>query len=55
MTWQATSGSGAPTGIGPDAYAGAASQNPRGPETSFDPDEPGVPKRSDARGLVHVQ
>ena len=29
----------------PDAYAGAASHNPRGPESSFDPDEPGVPKR----------
>jgi formylglycine-generating enzyme len=29
----------------PDAYADAASNNPRGPESSFDPDEPGVPKR----------
>ena len=28
-----------------DAYAFAPSQNPRGPESSFDPDEPGVPKR----------
>jgi formylglycine-generating enzyme len=29
----------------PDAYADAMSHNPRGPESSFDPDEPGVPKR----------
>lgn len=29
----------------PDAYATAASRNPRGPATSLDPDEPGVPKR----------
>jgi formylglycine-generating enzyme len=29
----------------PDAYAGAESHNPRGPASSFDPDEPGVPKR----------
>ncbi len=29
----------------PDAYASAQSRNPQGPESSFDPDEPGVPKR----------
>ena len=29
----------------PDAYATAASHNPRGPESSFDPEEPGMPKR----------
>ncbi len=29
----------------PDAYASAPSCNPRGPDSSFDPDEPGVPKR----------
>jgi formylglycine-generating enzyme len=29
----------------PDAYAHAVSHNPRGPESSFDPDEPDVPKR----------
>ena len=29
----------------PDAYASAPSHNPRGPDSSFDPDEPGVPKR----------
>ncbi len=29
----------------PDAYASAASRNPTGPDSSLDPDEPGVPKR----------
>ncbi len=29
----------------PDAYAIAQSRNPAGPDSSFDPDEPGVPKR----------
>jgi formylglycine-generating enzyme len=29
----------------PDAYTSAKSSNPQGPESSFDPDEPGVPKR----------
>jgi formylglycine-generating enzyme len=29
----------------PDAYADASPHNPRGPGSSFDPDEPGVPKR----------
>ncbi len=29
----------------PDAYTSAQSRNPRGPESSFDPDEQGVPKR----------
>lgn len=29
----------------PDYYAHGPSQNPRGPDSSFDPNEPGVPKR----------
>lgn len=29
----------------PDAYALASARNPTGPTTSFDPDEPGIPKR----------
>lgn len=29
----------------PDYYASSPSRNPRGPETSFDPAEPGMPKR----------
>jgi formylglycine-generating enzyme len=29
----------------PDAYANAKSHNPLGPESSYDPDEPGLPKR----------
>lgn len=29
----------------PDGYASASSRNPAGPESSEDPDEPGVPKR----------
>ena len=29
----------------PDAYANLATRDPQGPESGFDPDEPGVPKR----------
>ena len=29
----------------PDAYAGGPARNPAGPSDSFDPDEPGIPKR----------
>jgi formylglycine-generating enzyme len=29
----------------PDYYAKSATRNPQGPDTSFDPNEPGVPKR----------
>jgi formylglycine-generating enzyme len=29
----------------PDSYASASSKNPAGPDSSFDPLEPGVPKR----------
>ena len=49
-TWRATPGSGSATGIAPTTYATLAAQpgaarNPRGPESSLDPAEPGEPKR----------
>ena len=46
-TWAGTSGNGAPTGIGPTTTRTAppVARNPTGPADSFDPAEPGVPKR----------
>jgi formylglycine-generating enzyme required for sulfatase activity len=35
-----------------DYYATSPSQNPQGPEDSFDPDEPGVPKRVQRGGSI---
>ena len=43
-TWRATSGNGVPTGIG-RATTSARRGTRQGPASSFDPDEPGVPKR----------
>ena len=53
-TWPATSGNGAPTGIGPE-YQTAASDNPTGPAVELRPQRAGRSQARPARRLVPVQ